>query len=74
MVSKIQEKYLTSVVKNNNPVTVFLLNGIKLQGIITDFDDDVILLRRDSALQVLYKQAISTIMANNPISEVDNEK
>ncbi len=72
MTSEIQKTYLESVTKTANPVTIFLLNGIKLQGIITGFDDEVILLRRDNVMQVLYKQAISTIMANNPVTEVEH--
>ncbi len=69
----IQKTYLESVYKSANPVTIFLLNGIKLQGIVIGFDDETILLRRDNSVQVLYKQAISTIMANNPVPEVENE-
>ncbi len=71
MISDLQQKYLENVCKENNPVTIFLLNGIKLQGIITGFDENVVMLRRDSSLQVIYKQAISTIMANNPVAEIE---
>ena len=43
-------------------MTVFLVNGVKLQGIITWFDNFSILLKRDQHVQLVYKHAISTIM------------
>ena len=48
--------------ENETSVTVFLVNGVKLQGIITWFDDATILLRRDGHTQLIYKHAVSTIM------------
>lgn len=72
MTNEIQKAYLESLTNTANPVTIFLLNGIKLQGVITGFDSEVILLRRDNSLQVIYKQAISTIMASNPVPEIEN--
>jgi host factor-I protein len=48
-------------------VTVFLVNGVKLQGIITWFDNFSLLLRRDGHTQLVYKHAISTVMPGAPI-------
>lgn len=44
------------------PVIVFLINGVKLQGVIDDFDEVVVILKRDQNVQLLYKKAISTIV------------
>lgn len=67
----VQDVFLNHVRKTKNPVTVFLVNGVKLQGIITWFDNFSILLRRDSHTQLIYKHAISTVMPVNPISLFD---
>jgi host factor-I protein len=53
--------------KNKVPVTMFLVKGVKLQGIVTWFDNFSILLRRDGQSQLVYKHAISTIMPSMPI-------
>ena len=74
MNSNIQQNFLDNVCKGANPVTIFLMNGIKLQGVITDFDDSVIVLRRDGVTQVLYKQAISTVMVNSTMATPASEK
>ncbi len=55
-------------------VTVFLVNGVKLQGVITWFDNFSMLLRRDSHVQLIYKHAISTIMPGGPLSLNDEEE
>ena len=55
-------------------VTVFLVNGVKLQGIVTWFDNFSLLLRRDSHVQLVYKHAISTIMPGGPLSLHDDDK
>ena len=59
--------FLNHVRKNKTPVTVFLVNGVKLQGIITWFDNFCVLLRRDAHSQLVYKHAISTVMPAQPI-------
>lgn len=63
----IQDLFLNTLRKEHNPVTVFLLNGVKLQGIVTWFDNFSILLRRDNLSQLVYKHAISTIMPTHPL-------
>lgn len=63
----VQDVFLNTIRKSKNPVTVFLVNGVKLQGIVTWFDNFSILLRRDNMSQLVYKHAISTIMPTNPL-------
>ena len=60
--------------KNKNPVTVFLVNGVKLQGIITWFDNFSVLLRRDGHTQLVYKHAISTVMPSGPVQLFEPDK
>ena len=58
----LQDQFLNGVRKSKSPSTVFLVKGVKLQGMITWFDAFSLLLRRDSSSQLVYKHAISTIM------------
>lgn len=70
----LQEIFLNSVRKDHTAVTVFLVNGVKLQGIITWFDNFCLLLKRDQHVQLVYKHAISTIMPSIPVNlEVDEK-
>ena len=70
----LQEVFLNNVRKSHVAVTVFLVNGVKLQGVITWFDNFCILLRRDGQSQLVYKHAISTIMPSQNISLYDGEE
>jgi host factor-I protein len=63
----LQDVFLNLLRKNKVPVTMFLVKGVKLQGIVTWFDNFSILLRRDGQSQLVYKHAISTIMPGQPI-------
>ena len=63
----LQDQFLNLLRKNKVPVTMFLVKGVKLQGIITWFDNFSILLRRDGQAQLVYKHAVSTIMPSVPI-------
>lgn len=67
----VQDVFLNYVRKNKLPVTVFLVNGVKLQGIITWFDNFCVLLRRDAHSQLVYKHAISTVMPAQPVQLFD---
>ena len=67
----LQDTFLTHIRKNKVPVTVFLINGVKLQGIITWFDNFCVLLRRDGHSQLVYKHAISTVMPVAPVQLYD---
>ena len=69
----LQDVFLNHVRKQKTPVTVFLVNGVKLQGIITWFDNFCVLLRRDGHSQLVYKHAISTVMPVTPISLYDDD-
>ncbi len=70
----VQDVFLNHVRKAKTPVTVFLINGVKLQGIITWFDNFSVLLRRDGHTQLVYKHAISTVMPGAPIMLFDPSK
>ncbi|MDD2325461.1 MAG: RNA chaperone Hfq [Alphaproteobacteria bacterium] len=67
----IQDQLLNHIRKNKLPTTVFLVNGVKLQGVITSFDNFSVLLRRDGHVQLVYKHAISTVMPNVPLQHLD---
>jgi host factor-I protein len=69
----LQDVFLNHVRKQKTPVTVFLVNGVKLQGIITWFDNFCVLLRRDGHSQLVYKHAISTVMPVTPVSLYDDD-
>ena len=69
----LQDAFLNQVRKEKNSVTVFLINGVKLQGVITWFDNFCILLRRDGQSQLVYKHAVSTIMPSQNVSLYDGE-
>ena len=69
----IQDVFLNRIRKEKNSVTVFLVNGVKLQGIVTWFDNFSLLLKRDSHIQLVYKHAISTIMPSGPLSLYDGD-
>ena len=70
----LQDAFLNHVRKAKIPVTVFLINGVKLQGVITWFDNFCILLRRDGQSQLVYKHAISTIMPAQNVSLYEGEE
>ena len=67
-VHNLQDIFLNQVRKEHISVTIFLVNGVKLQGIITWFDNYSILLKRDGHVQLIYKHAVSTIMPASPVS------
>jgi host factor-I protein len=67
----VQDVFLNHVRKNKTPLTVFLVNGVKLQGVVTWFDSFSMLLRRDGHSQLVYKHAISTVMPQGPIQLFD---
>ncbi|MDP7141958.1 MAG: RNA chaperone Hfq [Alphaproteobacteria bacterium] len=70
----VQDVFLNKIRKEKQTVTVFLVNGVKLQGVVTWFDNFSMLLRRESHVQLIYKHAISTIMPNGPLSLYDGEE
>ena len=64
----LQDTFLNAVRKSKTAVTIYLVNGVKLQGNITWFDNFCVLLRRDGQVQLVYKHAISTVMPMGPSS------
>ena len=70
----VQDEFLNHIRKQKTPVTIFLVNGVKLQGIVTWFDNFSVLLRRDGHTQLVYKHAISTVMPSMPIQLFEPEK
>ena len=67
----LQDVFLNQVRKQHVPVTIFLVNGVKLQGVITWFDNYSMLLKRDGHIQLIYKHAVSTIMPSTPVNMQD---
>jgi host factor-I protein len=65
--TSLQDLFLNALRKSKAPVTMFLVKGVKLQGIVTWFDNFSVLLRRDGQSQLIYKHAISTIMPSGPV-------
>lgn len=70
----LQDTFLNTVRKSKTPLTIFLVNGVKLQGVITWYDNFCVLLRRDGMSQLVYKHAISTIMPGQPVSLFDEDE
>jgi len=70
----LQDVFLNNIRKAKTPVTVFLINGVKLQGVVTWFDNFCVLLRRDGHSQLVYKHAISTVMPSAPVKLFEPEQ
>ena len=70
----VQDVFLNHIRKQKASVTIFLVNGVKLQGIVTGFDNFSVLLRRDGHTQLVYKHAISTVMPSVPVQLFEPEK
>ena len=70
----VQDVFLNHIRKQKTPVTIFLVNGVKLQGIVTWFDNFSVLSRRDGHPQLVYKHAISTVMPSVPIQLFEPDK
>ncbi len=70
----LQDTFLNQVRKSKTPVTIFLVNGVKLQGVVSWFDNFCVLLRRDGQSQLVYKHAISTVMPQQPVTLWENDE
>jgi host factor-I protein len=73
-VNNLQDMFLNGLRRSKTPVTMFLVKGVKLQGIITWFDNFSVLLRRDGQAQLIYKHAISTIMPAQALDIAEIER
>ena len=71
---RLQNEFLSHLITDKTPVTIFLLNGIKLQGRISSFDDFCISLEQDGQLQAVYKQEISMISSATPVTLWDSPR
>src|ERR1700709_537161 len=69
----LQDTFLNAVRKSKTSVTIYLVNGVKLQGNITWFDNFCVLLRRDGQVQLVYKHAISTVRPMGPVQLQDQD-
>lgn len=69
-----QDTFLNGARKQHTPVTVFLVNGVKLQGVISSFDNFSVILRRGSHMQLVYKHAIATVVPTVPFQVGANEE
>ena len=72
--NNLQEIFLTRARKQGVPITLFLVNGFQLRGVITGFDCFVVVLDSDGRQQVVYKHAISTIAPLRPVSLAEAEE
>ena len=66
--ANLQDLFLLSARRERVSVTVFLVNGFQMRGVVTGFDSFVVVLESDGKQQMLYKHAISTIVPLRPIS------
>lgn len=62
----IEESFIKSLCKESVPVSIFLINGIKLHGVITDMDERTIMLK-NGITQMIYKHAISTVVPSRQV-------
>lgn len=73
----LQDVFLNRVRKNGIEITIFLVNGYQLKGIVQGFDNYTIILESEGKQQLIYKHAISTIVPNRPVDYIkknSNEK
>jgi host factor-I protein len=70
----LQDLFLNQARKNKMPLTMFLMNGFQLRGIVTGFDNFTVVLDTEGKQQLIYKHAISTIIPVHPINLNDAEE
>jgi len=70
----LQDQFLNEVRKSKMVVSIFLVNGVKLQGIVTSFDSFCVLLRSNNQHQLIYKSAISTVAPSGLVSLSQEEE
>ena len=69
-----QDVFLNTLRKKKMPVTVFLASGVKLQGVISGFDNFCLMLRRGPQVQLVYKHTVATVVPNGTLSLFDGEE
>lgn len=70
----LQDAFLNQTRRKNIPLTVFLVNGFQLRGIVTGFDSFTVVLETDGKQQLIYKHAISTVIPARPVGIADEEQ
>lgn len=70
----LQNLFLNHVRKNKTQLTIYLVNGVKLQGVITSFDSFSFLLKREKISQLVYKHAVSAVLPREPINLLDSDR
>lgn len=71
--ANLQDLFLSRAKRDRMPVTMFLMNGFQMRGVITGFDAFVVILDSEGRQQVIYKHAISTIAPTRPVSLSEEE-
>lgn len=71
--NNLQDQFLSRARQGRLPVTVFLMNGYQLRGLVTGFDAFVMFLTTDAKQQMIYKHAISTIIPERPLDLSETE-
>lgn len=66
--TNLQDLFLNTVRKEKMPITVFLLSGFQIRGIVTGFDSYTIVLDCEGKQEIVYKHAVSTIIPLNPVN------
>src|SRR6476646_2277609 len=64
---RLQDTFLDHLLRRKMPVTIFLANGVRLQGIVAGYDAFCVLLERDGEQQIVYKHAITTTVPAYPV-------
>ena len=71
-IANLQDLFLLSARRNRTSVTVFLVNGFQMRGVITGFDSFVVILESDGKQQMIYKHAVSTMTPAVPVHLTQN--
>ncbi len=69
----LQDAFLNQVRKENIPITMFLINGFQLKGLVRGFDNFTVIIESDGKQMMVYKHAISTISPSRPVSTIHSE-
>lgn len=69
----LQDAFLNQVRKDNIPVTIFLVNGFQLKGMVKGFDNFTVILESDGKQMMVYKHAISTVSPMKPVNTTFSE-
>ena len=66
-IHRLQDTFLDHLLRRRTPVTIFLANGVRLQGVVAGFDAFCVLLERDGEQQIVYKHSITTTVPAYPV-------